>query len=138
MLSSRQKKILAKLMESSQYVTIEFLAKWLDVSGRTVRYDLDSIDEKIRSTGARLKRMPGKGVMLRVVEEKRPLLYELAEDRHANADKDTQVLMMGLYAVIKGSFTIQQLADEFYLSRSSIQKYLPDVDEWLIILIFKS
>ncbi|WP_353626306.1 PRD domain-containing protein [Bacillus sp. JCM 19041] len=103
----------------------------VDVSGRTVRYDLDSIDEKIRSTGARLKRMPGKGVMLRVVEEKRPLLYELAEDRHANADKDTQVLMMGLYAVIKGSFTIQQLADEFYLSRSSIQKYLPDVDEWL-------
>ncbi len=131
MLSSRQKKIVAKLMESTQYVTIEFLAKWLDVSGRTIRYDLDSIDVKIRSTGARVKRMPGKGVMLRVGEENRPLLYELTEERQSNTDKDTLVLMMGLYAVIKGSFTIQQLADEFYLSRSSIQKYLPDVEEWL-------
>lgn len=132
MLSSRQKNILAKLLESNQFVTIEFLAKWQDVSARTVRYDLDTIDEALQQVGALITRMPGKGVMLRPGEDNRSLLYELAERTKSASDKDSQLLMMGLYVALKGSFTIQELADEFFLSRSSIQKYMPEVEEWLV------
>lgn len=138
MLSSRQKNILAKLLESNQFVTIEFLAKWQDVSARTVRYDMDKIDEAIQPFGAAIHRMPGKGVLLRVSDTKRPLLFELAERTTDASDKDSQLLMMGLYMTLKSSFTIQELADVFFLSRSSIQKYMPEVEEWLIHLTFKS
>lgn len=131
MLSSRQKNILAKLLESNQFVTIEFLAKWQDVSARTVRYDMDKIDEAIQPFGAAIHRMPGKGVLLRVSDTKRPLLFELAERTTDASDKDSQLLMMGLYMTLKSSFTIQELADVFFLSRSSIQKYMPEVEEWL-------
>ena len=70
MLSSRQKMLLRKLLEGSQYVTIEFLSKWQNVSERTIRYDLDAIDSAIREVGASLSRAPGKGVCLHIGEKK--------------------------------------------------------------------
>lgn len=51
MLSSRQKMLLRKLLEGSQYVTIEFLSKWQNVSARTNYYDLDAIASFIWEVG---------------------------------------------------------------------------------------
>jgi transcriptional antiterminator/mannitol/fructose-specific phosphotransferase system IIA component (Ntr-type) len=131
MLSSRQKMLLRKLLEDSQYVTIEFLAKWQNVSERTIRYDLDAIDSAIREVGSSLSRAPGKGVCLHTGEEKRSALFEIAEGNEITFDKQVQVTMMSLFATMSETVTIQQLADEFYLSRSSVQKYLPEIEELL-------
>jgi len=123
--------LLKKLLEGSQYVTIEFLAKWQNVSERTIRYDLDAIDSAIREVGASLSRAPGKGVCLHIGEEKRSILFEIAEGNEITLDKHVQVTMMSLFAAMRETVTIQQLADEFYLSRSSVQKYLPEIEELL-------
>lgn len=131
MLSSRQKSVLTKLLRSNHYVTIEFLAKWQNVSGRTIRYDLDAIDDMLKQAGAPLKREPGKGVFLHVGEEKRAELFRIAEGHQVFFDKNVHIAMMSLFAVMHETVTIQQLADEFHLSRSSIQKYLPDIEETL-------
>ncbi len=131
MLTSRQKSILLTLLESDHFVTIEFLAKWLNISSRTIRYDLDAIDTSLESIQVTTTRMPGKGVRLRVGDDKRPYLFELIEGKQESTDKHTQRLMMSLFVTINGTFTIQELADQFFLSRSSVHKYLVDVEEWL-------
>ncbi|WP_059106178.1 BglG family transcription antiterminator [Shouchella shacheensis] len=131
MFSSRQKILLAKLLESSQYVTVEFLAKWQNVSERTIRYDLDAMDAVLKDMDLSLTRAPGKGVLLHVSKENRSVLFTLAEGNQISFDKRTQLTMITLFVVMQETVTIQQLADEFHLSRSSIQKYLPEVEEML-------
>ncbi|UTR07029.1 PTS sugar transporter subunit IIA [Alkalihalobacillus sp. LMS6] len=131
MLTSRQKIILSKLLESDQFMTIDVLAKWLTISGRTVRYDLDAIDASMEDIGVIITRMPGKGVKLRVSENKRPAVIAMLDEKQMMTDKNAQRLMMSLFVTLTGTFTIQDVADEFSLSRSSVQKYLVDVEEWL-------
>ncbi|GAK13217.1 LOW QUALITY PROTEIN: hypothetical protein JCM19039_3046 [Geomicrobium sp. JCM 19039] len=131
MLTSRQKNILIKLLETDHFTTIEFLAKWLNISGRTVRYDLDAIDSAMQHIGVIITRVPGKGVMLRISEGSRPSVFEMIDRKQIMTEKKPQRLMMSIYVTIAGSFTIQDLADEFELSRSSVQKYVADVEEWL-------
>ncbi|MFS0785356.1 PTS sugar transporter subunit IIA [Shouchella sp. 1P09AA] len=131
MLTSRQKNILSKLLESDQFVTIDVLAKWLTISGRTVRYDLDAIDASMEDIGVAITRMPGKGVKLRVSENKRPAVIAMLDEKQMMKDKNAQRLMMSVFVTLTGTFTIQDVADEFSLSRSSVQKYLVDVEEWL-------
>ncbi|KGX86074.1 BglG family transcription antiterminator [Pontibacillus litoralis] len=131
MFSSRQKMLLAKLLDSNQYVTVAFLAKWQNVSGRTIRYDLDAMDAILKDMDITLTRVPGKGVLLHVSEEKRSILLSIAEGNQITFDKCIQLTMISLFVVMRETVTIQQLADEFHLSRSSIQKYLPEVEEML-------
>ncbi|MFC0524942.1 BglG family transcription antiterminator [Pontibacillus salicampi] len=128
MLSTRQKELLSTLLHRSEYTTIGFLASLQNISQRSIRYDLDAVDSILQKMGASLTRTPGKGVLLRVSEGKRTLLFHIIEGNEQVVDKSIHIKMMSIFIVMKESLTIQELTDEFQISRSSVQNYLVDIE----------
>ncbi|MFD1337493.1 BglG family transcription antiterminator [Oceanobacillus iheyensis] len=131
MLSTRQKQLLTKLIETHQYMTVDFLAKWLEVSPKTVRNDLDTLASLLDEMGCSLTRTPGKGVLLHANSEVKEELMESLELATSLVDKNVQLTMVSLYVLMTENVTIQKIADEFYLSRSSVHQILLEVEELL-------
>lgn len=131
MLSTRQKQLMAKLMESNQYITVEFLAKWLGVSTKTVRNDLEILAGTLEEMGSSLKRIPGRGVLLLANSEEKEEIMEALELTDSFVDRNTQITMISLYLLLNHKVTIQKIADTFFLSRTSVQHFLREVEELL-------
>ncbi|GAB2566935.1 BglG family transcription antiterminator [Gracilibacillus alcaliphilus] len=129
MLSTRQKQLLAKLIESSQFMTVEFLAKWLEVSTKTIRNDLDALTSFLEGRGSSLKRTPGKGVLLLANSEEKEKIIESLELTDSFLDRNVQLTMISLYLLVHKKVTVQRIADEFFLSRTSVQHLLREVEE---------
>ncbi|MBT2599971.1 PTS sugar transporter subunit IIA [Oceanobacillus sp. ISL-73] len=129
MLSTRQKKLLTKLIGAHQYMTVDFLAKWLDVSQKTVRNDLETLASVLEEMGCSLIRTPGKGVLLYADSDVREELMDSLELATSLVDKNVQLTMVSLYVLMTENVTIQKIADEFYLSRSSVHQILLEVEE---------
>lgn len=127
------------LLDAEDYVSLEELARAASVSKRTVQNDLDQLNEWLKenqlSEYISVQRKSGSGILLSLTgitreEAKRRLSADAIELKtQGNYERRLEIIKLLLFS--KDALTIQFFADQFYASKSVIQKDLDWIGKWL-------
>jgi lichenan operon transcriptional antiterminator len=132
-MNSRQFNLLTYLIGEEEPITGQYLAKQIQVTSRTVRNDLKVIDHFLssESLGASIKSLKGKGYILEVENEQvfnEYLKSCIEEDEQLPIEPEDRVHFLVKKFLLESHFIkIEDLADELYVSRSTLQNDLRDV-----------
>ncbi len=134
MLNPRMTVILRHLLKAETAVTSEFLAKVLAVTSRTVRNDIKELETIVKEYGASIKSIRGTGYELVLHDEQnfRKLLYGIVEQEKENEEmpimpEDRVHYILKRLLLAENYIKLDSLADELYISRSTLQNDLKDV-----------
>lgn len=127
--------IVKKLTETDDFIRIEDLAKELHVSSRTIRYDLDKIDDFLKSNNFHcLIRKPKKGIKFSDSTDKSRVLFLLKSkiDSYWIFTKEERkvIILFELFSA-KGYVTIEYLRNLLKVSRGTVIRELKSVNKWL-------
>lgn len=136
MLNERCVQIVLNLANNKNSIKISEIAEEYNVSNRTVRYDLDSIDQYLEENNLhKIERKPNVGIILTAnAEEKRKLVQKLKtinEYNYVLSPDERKNLILSELIQQSGYITINQLADEIMVSRGTLIRDLSNVRQWL-------
>lgn len=133
-LNKRQIEIITYLLEAGSPVSVKDVASGFKVSVRTVRYDLELIDDWLNENNATLVKIPNKGIELKVPTDRTLLLEKLKflsiENRVLSDRERIRYIVLELITA-EGALTIEALSEHLYLSRNTVIKILKDVKTYL-------
>ncbi|CCU80987.1 hypothetical protein HSACCH_02486 [Halanaerobium saccharolyticum subsp. saccharolyticum DSM 6643] len=128
-------KILSILLKTNNSITINDLASQFDVSARTIRNDLKQLEIWLQERSIELVKKPGVGIWLNIkVENRKTLLTKISKlekykDSVSPEKRKEFILKYLLYQDEK--YTMQDLADKLFVSRSTIYKDLEQIEKWI-------
>jgi lichenan operon transcriptional antiterminator len=131
--------ILRELMSAEQPLTSEYLANVIQVTSRTVRSDIKDLDEILSKHGASIKSVRGKGYELVVQDDTlfRKLLQKtfqndpLTQETVPHSSEERVKYLIKRLLLSDGYVKLDDLADELFVSKSTVQNDLRDVKEIL-------
>lgn len=132
----RKRYILQTLLSEFSPITVSELAKQLDCSERTLRDDLDIVDDWLHNKQCpRLIRKPGVGIYINANKKTRHMIEKklrtIPLDRYElNQEERLNLILLILLTAIE-SFTIKSFEELFLVSRGTIVKDLEEVDTFL-------
>ncbi|QUH31498.1 BglG family transcription antiterminator [Vallitalea guaymasensis] len=133
-LNKRQIEIITYLINKNKYVSVKTIAAKFDVSIRTIRYDLELIDDWLNENKATLVKIPNKGIELKVITDKTLLLEKLKflsiENRVLSERERVRYIVLELLMSEK-ELTIEDISSRLYLSKNTVIKILKDVKRYL-------
>lgn len=134
--NARRKKIIRELSSSNGLITGEYLAGILGVSSRTVRNDIKAINEELMKCGAEIVSVPGTGYTLKFSNDNNAMDV-LRETMTDNSDyivptipSDRVKYIIGRLLSGNGYITLESLADELYVSKSTVENDMSQVEKW--------
>lgn len=127
--------IMEILLNSNKPVTINSLAKTLDVSNKTIRNDLKVLEKWLSETNLILEKKPGVGTRIIGDEADKLRVLDYVEKK-ANyiedySPEDRKIYILKKLFMNNSVVTIEQLAKDLYVSRATVHKDLSSVEEWL-------
>ena len=127
---------LAQLFDMLQNETLpqDELAQRLSVSTRTVRADITALNALLEAHGAQFILSRGNGYQLKVDDASRYQRLEVVHPRGLRIPRSSQERVH--YLVVRFltsafSLKLEDLADEWFVSRATLQGDMVDVREWL-------
>lgn len=117
-LTKRQIDIINFLSDRSTHVTIENLSKMFDISQRTIRSDLDSIEYAMKGYNVSLERKPRVGVKLSFDEKEFKNFLNMYEHKVFSAEE--RVLFILVIIMTKEKTTFEELAENLQVSKNTI------------------
>lgn len=135
MLHARMKKILQKLMATDSPITGTYLANINQVTVRTTREDIKQLADLLEKNGATIESLMGKGYRLTVTDEERfhNLLKEITSQEQYDetyipkTPEERQKYLIVRFLLSKDYIKLEDIAEEIYVSRSTIQNDLKQV-----------
>lgn len=130
MLSNRQEKIVNLLKQHKDGLTGEELSSYLGVSSRTIRTDIRNFAAILQQYGARIQSGTRSGYLLEITDAK--LFKSFARETvlpHMDSAEDRihYIIKRFLQCALKNtSLTQQELADELYISLSTLKTNLKE------------
>ncbi|PLR77334.1 PTS fructose transporter subunit IIA [Bacillus sp. V3-13] len=138
MLNARLSSILRQLMAARNSLTSEYLANVIQVTSRTVRNDMKELDKLLSANGARIKSLRGSGYELKIYDDQRflKLLKEVFQNNSPKENIPTlpedRIHYLIKRLLLSETFVkLDELADELYISRSTVQNDLREVKKIL-------
>ncbi|MBS4210428.1 BglG family transcription antiterminator [Bacillus sp. FJAT-50079] len=139
MLNARENMILQELMETEQPITSEYLGNVLKVTSRTARNDIKVLDQQLNKHGAEIKSLRGIGYKLEIKDHRlfKNFLAEVSDDammKNGNiptVSEDRVRYLIRRLLLADDYMKLEDLADELYVSRSTVQNDLKDVKKIL-------
>lgn len=132
-ITKRQKDIILYLLDSNGFVTVKNLSEHFNVSQRTFRYELDTIEYFLKSYEIEIERKPHYGIKLEVNDRKHKLLLDdlsCEDDYHLQIDERRRLILF--YLICERLTTIEILAEILNVSKQTIQSDLEELDKDLI------
>lgn len=128
--------ILSLLLNSTEPVTINYLSQKLNVSSRTIRYNLDELDSFLTDNDLKpLFRKPNMGIMLVQNSDEKQKLTELMKKLNVYyiilSQEERVHFILGELIGEQNYVTINSIAEKLCVSRNTIIKDLRDVRGWL-------
>lgn len=135
MLNHRMTAILRELIAAETPITSEYLANVIEVTSRTIRNDIKELEDVIAKYGTSIKSIRGSGYSLEVHDEElfRKLLQEVLDEQASNNNEIPELPEERVQYIIKRLLLerdyvkLEDLADDLYISKSTIQNDLKDV-----------
>ena len=126
-LENRMKQILLLLMEENGYLTSDELAYKLGSSARTIREDISKHKRLLSRYGIHIKSKAHKGYYLELSQEHGTDLQALIKQTSQPQSKTAQIMRILLLA--DDYRKLDDIADELWISRSTIDRLFKDVKE---------
>lgn len=134
-MNSRWKEILQMLKEAKGPITSSQLSTDLQVSSKTVRNDIQGLNSLLRSHNMKINSYRGKGYTLEMDGENalQRFLQDMEETKEIIPDEpdDRVSFLVERVLLDSGYVKMEDLADELYISRSTLQSDLKKVREIL-------
>lgn len=135
-INGRCTQILSMLLNSDEPITINDLSQKLNVSSRTVRYNLDEVDGFLVDNGLKpLNRKPNVGITLVQNSDEKQELTELMKKLNVYyiiLSQEERVNFILNELIGEQNFvTIDSIAEKLFVSRNTIIKDLASVRKWL-------
>ncbi|PAV31127.1 PTS fructose transporter subunit IIA [Virgibacillus profundi] len=138
MLNSRMKTILQKLITAESPLTGKYLANINQVTSRTTREDVKSLNELLVENGANVDSVMGKGYQLIIDDDLcfRKYLQSIFKEEVSDAflpktPEEREGYLIKRLLLSEGYEKLDDLADEIYVSKSTIQNDLKLVKDRL-------
>lgn len=133
-LSAREKKILAVLFKTNNYITASYLSKLLGVSEKTIYRDLKSIQYNFKSQNL-IQQDRGKGYRLNYTPSLKNILYNSKQQNtFFGIDVETRrrniTVLLLLQTPVETS--INKLAELYFISNASIVNDLNTIEQELL------
>ncbi|WP_100010070.1 BglG family transcription antiterminator [Lentibacillus sediminis] len=141
MLNTRMKTIMRELMASRSPLTGKYLAQLNKVTARTIREDVKSLNNLLDENGAVIDSVMGKGYQLEIKDDQRfrNYLQSLFRDEtsvHSDVPalpKERIAYLIKRLLLSEEYIKLDDLADEIYVSKSTVQNDLRHVREALAV-----
>jgi transcriptional antiterminator/mannitol/fructose-specific phosphotransferase system IIA component (Ntr-type) len=133
-LTKRQIDIIKYILDCNRYVRIKELSDRFNVSSRTIRYDLDSIETWLNENKATLIRKTGKGINIIGNDSSLKLkqAIKFISPRHRILKQDERIRLMVLEILSSNdTLTTEELSQKLWTSQGTIVK---DLDKMKKIL----
>lgn len=117
-LNKRQIDIINFLSNRNTHITIENISKMFDISERTIRSDLDSIEYALKEYNVALERKPRIGVKLNCDEKEFEKILKMYEHKIYSAEE--RVLFVVIIIMTKEKTTFEELAENLQVSKNTI------------------
>ncbi len=135
----RTMEIISLLLGNSDYISVKDIAQKLNVSARTIRSDIEKLDDHINecfnSDELYIERKSGSGIRLK---SKSPDfnfneldINSLATNKIQVDNSTRRLEIMNMMINSNEELTTQFLADQYYVSKSTILKDLDWINRWL-------
>lgn len=132
----RKRKLYILIEQSPGQYSSDELGEKLSISPRTVRKEMKDINEMNEENGFFIRNQRGKGYYIDVVNQKKyhhfresktdnPLYFDVNDKQERMKQFILQLLNIDEYA------PVGEIADDMYVSRTTIMNELDDVREWL-------
>ncbi len=134
MLKNRECKIIKKLIRTDSPLVIKELAAELSVSTRTIRYDLDKIEDWLEEQGLKMQRKQGVGIYLENnAKEKLTDIFDLEiEYQRAYTPEERQHIILKKLLSREEPIIVKEFEINLDVSEGTIIKDLNQVEKWLI------
>ncbi len=130
----RQFIIISNLLEAKRPMTITKIAKICKVSARTIRTDLNEINDELKKAKITLIRKPGVGVWLEAklwqLMELKDSLYSQTVDYEPFSIEERRIIL-SKKLLLKNKYTMASLSNDLYVSKSTVYNDLWVVEKWL-------
>ncbi|SHJ88913.1 transcriptional antiterminator, BglG family [Clostridium amylolyticum] len=133
-LNSRQIDIIEWLIKEFTPVSIKEMALSYEVSSRTIRYDLELIENWLSENKATLVKVPKKGIELKSICERDVLLEKLkflSVENRVLSDKERIKYVVLELLMSDIPLTIENISNKIFLSKNTIMKTLKDINVYL-------
>ena len=132
-LTKRNIKLLKILYDAGDYISSIRLADELDISIRTVKSEIKSINAIISLTNSFIISKYGKGYLLKLSNQFDKSLVEGKRYNHFfDSNQDRIIYILRKLLLADNYIKIEKLADDLYISRGLLTKILKDVRSQLI------
>lgn len=132
--NNRQVEIITYLLQVKDYSTAKKISDKFKVSIRTVRYDLDVIEEWLLDNHAVLEKVPSKGMMVKSKLNRQVLFEKLKllsiEDRMLSEEERVDYIILTLLSR-ESEFTMTELSEKLLVSRNTALKLVKKVKDQL-------
>ncbi len=137
-LNSRDKEIVKELLATSKFITVDTIAKKLNVSDKTIRNHIININNVLQKMDlGEIIKKPRFGVYLKFDSNNTKKLEELLiNNKQSLISEDVIIKNRKVFIIRKLLFanqkyiTMQEIADGLYTSRSSVINLLKEIEEW--------
>ena len=130
---NRQLKLLESIFED-RYITYKDLSDKMGISKRTIYNEISNLNDLLFENGARIVSKPRFGVLLQVTDREKYEKFTVDPDPETIAyeDNETRVLQIAQRIVSSAEgIRMEDLCEELYISRSTLNKDLRKVKDFL-------
>lgn len=128
--------IVELLVNNKDGMTINDIAKELNVSNKTIRNDLTEVNKFIMQAGLVMIKKPGVGVKIEGTEERKLNILNDTKNKvneiEAFSPEARKNYILKRLFMSHTNLTMHELGDELYVSRVTIYKDLNAVENWLL------
>lgn len=117
-LNKRQIEIINFLSNRNTHITILNISKMFDISERTIRSDLDSIEYALKEYNVFLERKPRVGVKLNSDEKEFEKILNMYQHKIYSAEE--RILFALIIIMTKEKTTFEELAENLQVSKNTI------------------
>ena len=128
--------IIDMLLDAVNPITISATAEKLNVSNRTIRNDLEIVGQYLKESNlGEIVKKPRVGIWIKADQENRIWLRNAVNKSkmhiHPYSAEERQYFIIRRLMLSNGHISIQDLADEIYVSKVTIYKDMEKVEKWL-------
>lgn len=132
-LNKRLAEIIIILLKHNDYITIDLIAQELNVSNRTIRNDLKTLDTLLPPMGLSLVKKTGMGILLDGETVDKLKVYDTfkhsSNERQLDSPEDRKnYIILKLCTV--DNYRIYEFAEDLYVSRATIHKDLSTIEHY--------
>ena len=136
MLNNRCSSILDRIINSDNSIMINELAEKFNISSRTVRYDLDKIDDYLLAINMpKLDRKPNNGISLILTKDELKKLFEFLRTTnnydYVMSQKERIMYMLSALLSKNDYVTINSISEYLMVSRGTIINDMNEMKKWL-------